>query len=253
MSDGRRYRVVKRFRWPEGGNPTAEGGREGGESVTYEPGDTVHMEDQDLELGMHRYLDALDDAGRAVLEEARAKAKASLRCIASADLSSSDVELLNRASDEKRRLYGCEIVQDIGVQRDGSEVVLSTRYVPANPRPDVIYGDDGLPDTWATARQRKRQEKEREQRELESKAEHERSRARRNARANSRRTKVRNEAIAAFAVRLAKSDGDLADNPSQLAAYLLERWKPEWGLPVQPSTLRRILKEQHVASTLRRR
>ncbi len=33
----------------------------------------------------------------------------------------------------------------------------------------MIYGDDGLPDTWATAHQRERREKEREQRELESK------------------------------------------------------------------------------------
>lgn len=110
-----------------------------------------------------------EGAGGAVLEEARAKAKASLRCIANADLSSSDVEFLTRALAEKQRLYGCEIVQDIGVQLDGSEVVLSTRYVPANPRPDVSYGDDGLPDTWATALQRKRQEKERKLRELESK------------------------------------------------------------------------------------
>ena len=158
---GRRYRAVKRFRWPEGGK-----------SVAYKRGDTVHMEDQDLELGMHRYVDALDDAGRAVLEEARAKAQASLRCIANADLSSSDIEFLTRGLDEKQRLYGCEIVQDIGVQLDGSEVVLSTRYVPANPRPDVIYGDDGLPDTWATALQRKRQEKERKLARMEASAEH---------------------------------------------------------------------------------
>ncbi|HEX4961995.1 MAG TPA: hypothetical protein VF173_14230 [Thermoanaerobaculia bacterium] len=155
---GRRYRVVERFRWPEGGNPTAEDGREGGESVAYEPGDTVHMEDQDLE-SMYLHVEALDDAGGAVLEEARAKAKASLRCIANADLSSSDVEFLTRGLDEKRRLL-CEIVQDIGVLRDGSENV-STRYVPINPLPGVIYGDDGLPDTWATARQRERLEMKR--------------------------------------------------------------------------------------------
>jgi hypothetical protein len=68
---GRLYRVVKRFPWRKGGNPTPEGGWEGGESVAYEPGDTVHMEDQDLKLGMYFYLEALDEAGRAMLEKAK--------------------------------------------------------------------------------------------------------------------------------------------------------------------------------------
>lgn len=166
---GRRYRVVKGFAWIEGGRP-APGGWEGGESVAYKPGDTVHMEDQDLE-SMYLYVEALDDAGRAVLEEARAKAKASLQCIARADLSPSVVELLPRALDESRRRHGSELVQDIAVQLDGSEVALPPRYVQDNPRPGVIYGDDGLPDTWATARQRKQQEKERKLARYEAGAE----------------------------------------------------------------------------------
>lgn len=161
---GRLYRVVKRFAWIEGGKPTPEGGWEGGESVAYEPGDTVHMEDQDLE-SMYLYVEALDDAGRAVLEEALAKATAPAKRTFVADFTPNDVEFLTRAFDEKRRVHGS--VPEYAVQRDGTEVPL--RYVPTNPLPDVIYGDDGLPDPWATARQRERREKEREQRELENK------------------------------------------------------------------------------------
>lgn len=66
---GRLYRAVKQFSWRDGGNPTPEGGWEGGESVAYEPGDTVQMEDEDLK-SMYLYVEALDDAGRAVLEKA---------------------------------------------------------------------------------------------------------------------------------------------------------------------------------------
>ena len=72
---GRHYRVVKRMPWIEGGKPTPEGRWEGGELVIYEPGDTVCMEDQDLE-NRYGYVEALDEAGRAVLEEACAKATA---------------------------------------------------------------------------------------------------------------------------------------------------------------------------------
>jgi hypothetical protein len=43
-------------------------------------------------------------------------------------------------------------------RRDGSEVLL--RYVPTNPLPGVVYGDNGLPDPYATAIQRRRRELE---------------------------------------------------------------------------------------------
>jgi hypothetical protein len=167
---GRLYRVAKGFRWIEGGRP-APGPQwwEGGEVVVYEPGDTVSMEDQDVE-SMYRYLEALDEAGRAVLEEARARAKGPAKITPVADFTPSDVEFLTRALEEKRRAYGPhEIVQDFAVHHDGSETLLSTRYVPTNPLPDVVYGDNGLPDSWATALQRKQREKEKEHREMESK------------------------------------------------------------------------------------
>lgn len=166
---GRCYRVIKRLPWIEGGRP-APGPQwwEGGKDVVYEPGDTVYMEDQDL-ASTYNKLEALDDAGRAALEEARSKAEAPARRTAVADLHPSTVEWLTRALDEKRRLYGCEIVQDFAVHRDGSETLLSTRYVPTNPLPGVVYGDNGLPDPWATALQRERWEKESKHREMESK------------------------------------------------------------------------------------
>jgi hypothetical protein len=155
---GRRYRVVKTLPWIEGGKPAPPGSGtlwEGGEGVIYQPGDTVHMEDQDLE-SMSLYVDALDDAGRAVLEEARAKATAPAKITPVADFTPNDVEFLTRALDEKRRVHGS--VPEYAVRRDGTEVLL--RYVPTNPRPGVIYGDNGLPDPWATALQRERREME---------------------------------------------------------------------------------------------
>ena len=69
----RRYRVVKRLPWIEGGKPAPPPVFwEGGEGVTYEPGDTVELEDQDLP-GIYSRLEALDDAGRAALEELRSQ------------------------------------------------------------------------------------------------------------------------------------------------------------------------------------
>src|SRR4029078_7377027 len=121
-----RFRVVKRFAWIEGGKPAPPPVFwEGGEGVTYEPGDTVHMEDQDLE-SMYSYVEALDEAGRAVLEEARAKATAPAKRTFVADFTPNDVEFLTRAFDEKRRVHGS--VPEYAVQRDGTEVLL--RYVP---------------------------------------------------------------------------------------------------------------------------
>src|SRR5262249_15106169 len=72
---GHRYRVVKRLRWIEGGKPAPGGdGWEGGRSVTYEPGDTIYLEDEDLS-GVYWYVAPTDDIGRTALEEARAEAE----------------------------------------------------------------------------------------------------------------------------------------------------------------------------------
>src|SRR5918999_290140 len=248
-SPGRRYRVIKRMPWIEGGTPAPPGSRtlwEGGKDVIYEPGDAVYVDDREV-ASIYHYLEAFDEAGRAILEEARAKAKTPAKITFVADFTPNDVEFLTGAFEEKRRAYGPhEIVQDIAVYRDGLEKVLSTRYVSINPLPGVVYDDNGLPDPWATALQRERWEMERKARE-------QRSRGQRNARANARWTEERNQAIAAYAVQLANSSDELADNPKRLADVVLQRWKPEWGLPLAPSTVRRLLKEQHVASTVRTR
>lgn len=162
---GRLYRVVNRLPWMEGGRPTP-GGWEGGEVVFYEPGDTVFIDD--LEVASHYHqLEAMDEAGRAILEEARAKAKEPARITFVADLDQNDVEWLTCALDEKRRAYGHEIVRNYVVRCDGTKELLSTRYVPANPLPGVVYGDNGLPNPWSTALQREQRELERKQRETE--------------------------------------------------------------------------------------
>ena len=72
---GRRYRVVERFRWIEGGKLGPLGRLEGGRDVGYEPGQTVYVEDAELR-GVYRYVEAIDDAGRAALEEVRESRKA---------------------------------------------------------------------------------------------------------------------------------------------------------------------------------
>lgn len=165
---GRPYRVLKRLPWIEGGRPApAPEFWEGGEGVIYEPGDTIYLHDEDLKSLYHK-LEAMDDAGRALLEEARAKAEGPAKRTPLADFTQDDVELVtnalysDEAMDARRRAYGPHrIERDFAVLRDGSEVPLPTRYIPIKPLPGVVYGDDGLPDAWATARQRERLEKDR--------------------------------------------------------------------------------------------
>jgi hypothetical protein len=79
---GRFYRVIKRLGWIEGGRLGPGGQWEGGEPVTYEPGDTVYLGDHEVESIYHK-LEALDDAGRAILEKARAKRERPAKRIAS--------------------------------------------------------------------------------------------------------------------------------------------------------------------------
>lgn len=86
---GRRYRVVERFPWIEGGAPieidTAPGWKwEGGKDVTYEPGDVVYIDDEDLPDIYHR-LEAIDEAGRLVLEEICAQVEGSANILSSLD------------------------------------------------------------------------------------------------------------------------------------------------------------------------
>src|SRR5262245_33986325 len=75
---GRLYRVVESFDWIEGGEPGPQIGEwTGVRDVVYEPGDTAYIEDGDLPFLYYR-LEAIDEAGRAALEELRAKAKGRL-------------------------------------------------------------------------------------------------------------------------------------------------------------------------------
>ncbi len=241
---GRWYRVVERFPWIEGGKPGAQPGEwEGGQHVVYEPGDTVHIEDSDLRDGVPLYLEGIDDAGRAALE----KAKKPARQIAVADLDPSTVEFLTRALEEKRRAVleeGSIETTTWAVNRDGTRTVLSVKVHPANPAPGVVYDDHGLPLPYETAIRKRRHE-------LERKAQQEEARAKGNARANARRTEMRDQNIAEFALATARVSDELADNPKQLNRHILTHWREEWGKPLASSTLARILKEKKIASRLR--
>jgi hypothetical protein len=151
---GRLYRVVERFPWIEGGRPAPEPQWwEGGKDVIYEPGDIVYIDDQDVKDISH-FIEAIDEAGRLALEES------SLANVS--QFTQSDVEFMTRALEEKRRAYGPHVImQDTAIHRDGSKVLLPPRYIPVNPLPDTVYGDNGLPDLWATTLLRERREMER--------------------------------------------------------------------------------------------
>src|ERR1700688_4543587 len=224
---GRRYRVLKRLPWIEGGKPGPGFQWEGGESLIYEPGETIYLDDSEL-AGIYHYLEALDDDGRVALDEVRAEDEAPAQFIATADLDPATVALLTHLLDEKRRAYGGEIERTYVVLRDGSEKLLSTRVHPAKPRPGVVYGENGLPDSYATAIQKRRWESE-------QKAQEEQSRGRRNARAKSLKAKKRAQAIADFALKAARKSDELAENPKRLARYVLAHWRTEWGQQLAPS------------------
>lgn len=158
---GRPYRVVERCLRAEGGRPAPEPERwEGGEVVIYEPGEIIYVEDEELKRFCHK-VEAMDDSGRALLEEVRARAKGPAKRTLVADFTQNDVEFLtnalysDKALDARRRAYGPHrIERDFAILRDRSEVTLSTRYVPIKPLPGVVYGDDGLPNLRETERQR---------------------------------------------------------------------------------------------------
>ena len=115
------YRVTQRLHWIEGGRPGPGFTWVGGKPVTYEPGTTIVVDDRDVRSTVH-CLDAIDAAGRAILERARAElvAPASVTPLATrqADgkmcLDNSPGSLhptarawLIRGTDEKLRQQGC--------------------------------------------------------------------------------------------------------------------------------------------------
>ena len=105
---------------------------------------------------------------------------------------------------------------EYAVGRDGTEMLL--RYGPTNPRQGVIYGDDGLPDTWATARQLKRQEKERKLARSEAAA----ALGRRRGRETRRDKTARAEEALLSAVRTYRAKHPDHGRPAIAAALLAE-------------------------------
>ena len=160
MSAGRRYRVVQEFLWIEGGNLAPDASRwEGGEIVVYQPGDFVCFQEDEVR-SRYYCLEALDDAGRAALEEVRAKVTGPAKVIYVGDLDPDTVEFLTDALREKRAPPGCEDLRTYQILRDGTKVLCSTKSYPLNPEPGMVYDDNGQPDLNATALQKDRQERD---------------------------------------------------------------------------------------------
>ncbi|MEA2599770.1 MAG: hypothetical protein QOF89_762 [Acidobacteriota bacterium] len=155
----RRYRVVKRLPWIEGGKPAPPPVFwEGGEGVTYEPGDIVEFEEEDLP-GIYRRLEALDDAGRAAIEELRAQEGAQI--IAVADFPEGFGEHLGRALRREDSWEEERIERTYAVLADGT-MQQSMKVHPANPLPGVVYDDYGVPLPFDTAIEQRRLKMERE-------------------------------------------------------------------------------------------
>jgi len=190
----RRYRVVKRFAWTEGGKPAPPPVFwEGGKGVTYEPGDTVEFEEEDLP-GIYRRLEALDDAGRAAIEELRAQEGAQI--IAVADFPEGFGEHLGRALRREDSWEEERIERTYAVLADGT-MQQSMKVHPANPLPGVVYDDYGVPLPLTTAIRKRQLARERELDRIHSGA----SRGRRQGRKTKRDTTARADETLFAAVR----------------------------------------------------
>lgn len=135
-----RYRVLKELPWIEGGRPVPFGW-EGGRVVVYQPGDTVEVDDRELD-GVYHRIEAIDDGGRSVLEAARAKANQPAQTIAVADLHPRMVEWMSRAQDERLRDQGrlaelCLRMIDRG-DAPSREDLAAALEAPEPPPPELL-------------------------------------------------------------------------------------------------------------------
>jgi hypothetical protein len=215
-----RYRVVKRFAWIEGGKPAPPPEFwEGGEGVTYEPGDTVEFEEEDLP-GIYRRLEALDDAGRAAIEELRAQEGAQITAVA--DFPEGFGEHLGRALRREDSWEEERIERTCAVLADGT-MQTSMKVHPANPLPGVVYDDYGVPLSLTTAIRKRQLARESELDRIHSGA----SRGRRQGRKTKRDTTAR-----ADKALLAAVGGYRAKHPDHgrpaIAAALLDKYGREF-------------------------
>jgi hypothetical protein len=110
MEEGRkmprhRYRVSQRLPWIEGGRPGPHFTWIGGKPVVYEPGAVIAVDDREVPPYVH-YLEAIDDAGRTVLEGVRAAMQAPAKRTLLTGLHPKDRAWLIRATAETLRRQG---------------------------------------------------------------------------------------------------------------------------------------------------
>jgi len=101
-----RYRITHRLPWIKGGRPGPHFTWIGGTPIVYEPGMTMVVDDRELAGNVVPCLEATDDAGRAVLERARAAIEAPVTRTLVADLHPNARAWLIRATDERLRQEG---------------------------------------------------------------------------------------------------------------------------------------------------
>lgn len=99
----RRYRIVRELPWILGGRPGPGFTWEGGEPVILQPGDSIDLEDNELEA-IHHHLEGVDDEGIRLLEEVREKRRNHrAQQVAVSDLHPRAVDWITRALDERLR------------------------------------------------------------------------------------------------------------------------------------------------------
>jgi len=140
----RRYRVIKRLPWIDGGRLAPGFNWEGGRYVVYEPGDTIEIDDREVASIYHK-LEALDNAGSALLEAVRAKAEAPAQITFVADLHPRAVEWLTRALDEKQRKSGNMRKLVLGILARGEDptdedLAAALEEAPHEPLPQELSG-----------------------------------------------------------------------------------------------------------------
>ena len=131
-----RYRVTQPLQWMRGGHPGPDLTWIGGVAIVHQPGDLIAVDDREVPAVAH-CLEAIDDAGRAVLDRAGAAAAAPATRKMFADFHPKDRAWLIRARDEKLRQQGR--IQDlvVGMLGRGEEPTFDDLAAAVGETPDA--------------------------------------------------------------------------------------------------------------------